>query len=101
MTMQILLGDSDRAVLVTCISNERPAKVCNTFGRDERMRFPSPAASITTLSFVTILNFLLFMYYQSNSINTDKYSHPLVYILQEHTLFLSEKIMVAQYIIIH
>src|SRR4051812_28276847 len=36
-----------RSACNTCASNERPAIACSTFGRAERMRVPSPAASTT------------------------------------------------------
>ena len=55
MTIQILWGDNNLTVLVTCKSNEQPAKVCNTLGREDCIRLPEPAASITTLSFDMIL----------------------------------------------
>ena len=38
---------ASRTASSTCASSDRPATACSTFGRDERMRVPSPAASTT------------------------------------------------------
>ena len=47
-TTQIARGLIERTALNKCASIGRPASRCKTFGRDERIRLPSPAAKIAT-----------------------------------------------------
>src|SRR5579872_7456457 len=43
-------GPSERAVSMTCLRSGLPASGCSTFGSEDFMRLPSPAARITTES---------------------------------------------------
>src|SRR5262249_62240737 len=45
ITPAVAVPPACRPVPITCASNERRASGCSTFGRAERLRVPSPAAS--------------------------------------------------------
>src|SRR5271169_1764522 len=45
MTIAVEVTPAAATAASTCASSERPATSCSTFGFDERMRVPSPAAS--------------------------------------------------------
>src|SRR5699024_2101520 len=48
ITTTICAGSSEAAASSTCWIIGRPATGCRTFGKDERIRVPFPAASTTT-----------------------------------------------------
>ena len=45
ITTAVMVPPASRTASSTCASSDRPAIACSTFGRAERMRVPSPAAS--------------------------------------------------------